>query len=438
MPTNTSTAVAVQQPPAHPIVAALDERMPALADMLPGGEDAAKRFKRVVIQAVVRNPDLMKCTPASIVSAVMESATIGIEPTGTLGGAYLVPYGNKATLIVGYRGLIELARRSGEIESIEARVVREGDEFSYEYGTSAHVRHVPKLEAGDRALTFVYGVAKLRGGTTQFEVMTREQVEAIRSRSKSGNSGPWKTDYDEMARKTVVRRLVKYLPIAVEARDLIERDDADFEPGAIVARVASKTEDLRDKLAERTAALRGEVVVSQPVVEAPPEPEPEPEPEPDPEEEASALPFEAQAGDASDAGTDAGVAPAECQHPAAAREVRPAGIVCTECGLVLASYSAASPKPARARAAAKPEPVPRAKANRDAMMARLHVNRSHDQVKAIAAAVLGIDPESEWSLADLVDDELQAVIQAVRDEDQRRSDRASRPARQPVAAGRRR
>lgn len=253
------TALATREQ--HPLVAALDKRHQALAEMLPGGEDAARRFRRVVVQAVVKNPDLMRCEPGSIVSAVMESATIGIEPTGTLGGAYLVPYGQKATLIVGYRGLIELARRSGEIETIEARVVREGDDFSYAYGTDAHVTHVPKLDNGTAPLTYVYAVAKLRGGGVQFEVMTREQVDAIRSKSKAGQSGPWRDHYDEMARKTVVRRLVKYLPIAVEARDVIERDDSrEFDHGAVVARVSAddRAASARSRIRERTAAMRGE------------------------------------------------------------------------------------------------------------------------------------------------------------------------------------
>ena len=264
------TALATREQ--HPIIEHLDKREAALAEMLPGGERAAQRFKRVVTQAIVRTPALMECTQsnagmASLMSAVMESATLGIEPTGVLGGAHLVPYKGKAQLIIGYRGLIELARRSGEIETIEARVVREGDDFSYAYGTDPFVRHTPRI-GGNAALTFVYGVAKLRGGSVQFEVMTREQVDAIRNESSgykyaesSGKrNSPWHTSYDEMARKTVVRRLVKYLPIAVEARDVIERDDErEFERDAVVARVSAdeRTGQVRSRIRERTAALRG-------------------------------------------------------------------------------------------------------------------------------------------------------------------------------------
>lgn len=392
----TETALAKSQAQQNPIVVALDARMPALADMLPGGEEAARRFKRVVIQAIIKNPDLQKCSPNSIVSAVMDSAAIGIEPTGTLGGAYLVPYGQTATLIVGYRGLIELARRSGEIDSIEAHVVRDGDEFEYEYGTNAHVRHVPDLGGEpDRALTFVYAVAKLRGGGTQFEVMTRDQVDAIRGRSKSGRSGPWSTDYDEMARKTVVRRLVKYLPIAIEARDVIERDDADFEPGAVVARVSgqSRSNDLRHKIANRTAALRGE----------------EPPDEPDEGEEQAtepaldALPFDQGEGTELDIDSGDVVPSPACSHPDHLRMVDARGVVCGGCAVVLATREPADDD--------LPD-IPPSDDDRGRLMRRLHADLTHDQVRDIAAAVLKIDA-AEWSLADRSDEELERVARFV-------------------------
>ncbi len=270
--TEQNTALATREQ--HPLAEQLDKRQAALAEMLPGGERAAQRFKRVVTQAVIRTPSLMECTQtnaglASLMAAVMEAATLGIEPTGVLGGAHLVPFKGKAQLIIGYRGLIELARRSGEIESIEARVVREGDDFAYQYGTEAAVRHVPLLDAETRPLTHVYAVAKLRGGAVQFEVMTREQVESIRNQSSGykyaesskRRDSPWHLHDAEMWRKTAVRRLVKYLPIAVEARDLIERDDSrEFEPGAVVARVSGdeRASTARARIAERTAAMRGE------------------------------------------------------------------------------------------------------------------------------------------------------------------------------------
>lgn len=392
-----NTALATSQPQ-HPIVAALDQRLPAIADML-GDAAAANRFKRVVIQAVIKNPDLMNCSPNSIVDAVMDSAAIGIEPTGTLGGAYLVPYGRKATLIVGYRGLIELARRSGEIDSIEAHVVREGDEFEYEYGTNAHVRHVPQLDApADRPLTYVYGVARLRGGAVQFEVMTRAQVDAIRSRSASGRSGPWATDYDEMARKTVVRRLVKYLPIAVEARDVIERDDADFDPGAVVARVATRSDGLRDKIGQRTAALRGEQVVDEPPTE-PDEEEQAPEPALD------SLPFEQPAGAVSNAGSleASSVAPAgSCSHPERQRVVDSRGVVCGACGAVLARRGA--------DAGDDLPDIPGDPEPRQALMKRLHAayGLDHEGVRDIAAALLKQHPD-DFSLAALSEEQLEGV-----------------------------
>ena len=275
--TEQTTALAERQQQ-HPLAEQLEKREAALAEMLPGGERAAQRFKRVVTQAVIRTPALMECTQSnagltSLMAAVMESATLGIEPTGTLGGAYLVPYKGRAQLIIGYRGLIELARRSGEIETIEARVVREGDDFSYAYGTDSHVTHVPNRDAEGAPLTHVYAIAKLRGGAVQFEVMTREQVEAIRNESAGykyaestgKRNSIWHLHEPEMWRKTSVRRLVKYLPIAVEARDVIERDDErEFDHGAVVARVSSdeRTSQARSRIQQRAAAMRGESIDS--------------------------------------------------------------------------------------------------------------------------------------------------------------------------------
>jgi recombinational DNA repair protein RecT len=128
-------------------------------------------------------------------------------------------------MIPGYRGLISLARRSGQLKSIEARVVYANDTFGIEYGTSPFLKHVPNLTGDPGPLVLVYAVARLVDGGEQVEVMTKVQVDAIRSRSRAGKSGPWVTDYDEMARKTVVRRICKYLPLSVELAKALEIDE---------------------------------------------------------------------------------------------------------------------------------------------------------------------------------------------------------------------
>lgn len=177
------------------------------------------RLMRIALSLTSRDAKLLACTPLTLLRSVVECAALGLEPGATLGEAYLVPYNNDATLIVGYKGLIKLARQSGEIKSIRARVVYADDEFQVEYGLKERITHVPVLgseERRDEDIIAVYAVAELRDGDPQFEVMTRAQVDAIRKRSKSGNSGPWVTDFAEMAKKTVIRRLAKVMPLSAE------------------------------------------------------------------------------------------------------------------------------------------------------------------------------------------------------------------------------
>jgi recombination protein RecT len=199
----------------------LSRALPAMKQVLPR-HLTPERLVKVALAATGRNQDLLACTADSILDCVMQAAQLGLEPGGPLGHAYLIPYKNKCTLIVGYKGLIELARRSGEIDSIEARVVYERDEFRVAYGLNPVLEHVPNLSGDPGQLIMVYAIARLRGGGVQAEVMTRSQVNAIRQRSRASGSGPWVTDYDEMARKTVVRRVCKYLPLSVELADVLE------------------------------------------------------------------------------------------------------------------------------------------------------------------------------------------------------------------------
>jgi recombinational DNA repair protein RecT len=136
-----------------------------------------------------------------------------------------VPYKNKAQLIPGYQGLLTLARRSGELLKIVPRVVREGDHFRYAYGKNEILEHTP-ADDSDAPLTHVYAIAWIRGcPEPQFEVMTRKEVEKHRDRSKAKDSGPWRTDYEAMALKTVLRKLCKFLPASVELKRAVELDE---------------------------------------------------------------------------------------------------------------------------------------------------------------------------------------------------------------------
>ena len=188
------------------------------------------RLARIALTEIRKVPTLAKCDQTSFLGAIMQCAQLGLEPGGALGHAYLLPFENRkkgiteVQFIVGYRGMIDLARRSGQIVSLTARTVHENDEFSYQYGLSEDLKHVPAT--GERgALQYVYAVAKLKDGGVQFEVMSRSDIDKVRAQSKAVNYGPWQTHYDEMAKKTVIRRLFKYLPVSIELATAVTMDE---------------------------------------------------------------------------------------------------------------------------------------------------------------------------------------------------------------------
>lgn len=192
-----------------------------------------ERLTRVVMTECRRVPKLLNCNAQSFFGAIMTCAQLGLEPGGALGHCYLLPFGNgkaedgkpNAQLIIGYRGMIDLARRSGQIQSINAFVVHEADEFHYELGLHPDIKHIPSNLADPGGVTYVYAVAILMGGGVQFEVMSRAEVEKVRNASKAGSSGPWVSHFEEMAKKTVIRRLFKYLPVSIEAARAVEVDE---------------------------------------------------------------------------------------------------------------------------------------------------------------------------------------------------------------------
>lgn len=192
-----------------------------------------ERLVRVVTTECRKTPALLNCNPESFLGAVLQCAQLGLEPGGALGHCYLLPFGNgkakdgrpNAQLIIGYRGMIDLARRSGQIVSICAYTVHEKDHFVWRLGLDPDIEHVPSPEADRGKMTYVYAVAKLKGGGVQFEVMSRAEVEKVRKQSKAGSSGPWVTHFDEMAKKTVIRRLFKYLPVSIEAARAVDIDE---------------------------------------------------------------------------------------------------------------------------------------------------------------------------------------------------------------------
>lgn len=180
-------------------------------------------FMRVILNATIRNPDLFKCTQDSVLKCLLDLAAVGLEADGR--HAHLIPYGQVCTLVLDYKGLVKLVLQSGNVSTIHADVVFENDQFDFWYGTGQKLEHRP-LRKGERGVvTCAYSYVRMKDGTETFEVMSLEDLNGIRERSRAKNNGPWKTDTNEMYKKTVFRRHSKWLPISAELAEKIARDD---------------------------------------------------------------------------------------------------------------------------------------------------------------------------------------------------------------------
>ena len=204
------------------------------------------RFIRVAVSALARTPKLKECEPVSLFGAMLTLSQIGIEPDGRR--AHLIPFENRkrgvveCQLIIDYKGLAEMAMRSGVVSYLHADVVCENDQFEENMGEII----VHKIDRrNDRGEVFAaYAICKFKDGTAKAEVMGKHEIEAIRKRSKAGNAGPWITDWNEMAKKTVFRRLSKWLPLSPEFRDAVEADDEPASPIEVrQAKVVSPVDD---------------------------------------------------------------------------------------------------------------------------------------------------------------------------------------------------
>jgi recombination protein RecT len=182
---------------------------------------SADRFARVAITALTRTPKLQECTPESFMRCLLDLSALGIEPDGRR--AHLIPYGKECTLILDYKGIAELVMRSGTVTSIHADKVCENDEFVVNRGKIE--RHVVDYKAPRGNAYAFYVIVTFKDGSEKCEVMTRDEVEGIRKRSRAGQSGPWVSDFDEMAKKTVFRRSSKWLPLSPEIQEAIRTDE---------------------------------------------------------------------------------------------------------------------------------------------------------------------------------------------------------------------
>lgn len=190
-----------------------------------------ERFTRMALTAVSSNPKLANCTPKSFMGALMNAAQLGLEPNTPLGQAYLIPYKIKGVdevqFQIGYKGMIDLAHRSGEFKNIEARVVCENDEFEYEYGLEPKLVHKPAMKDRGKPI-YYYAVFTLVNGGFGFEVMSKEEINMHKnkySQAAGSKYSPWSTNFDDMAKKTVLKRVLKYAPIRTEFARKINNDE---------------------------------------------------------------------------------------------------------------------------------------------------------------------------------------------------------------------
>ncbi len=213
------------------------------------------RMMRIALTEARKNPKLLECDPASFLGAVIQASQLGLEPGGALGHCYLIPYGKEVNFQVGYRGMISLAMRSINVSRVSCRAVHEGDHFVFEYGLNEDCKHVPSTSPGK--LTHVYAVIHLKDGSKMFDVMDIKEVEAVKKSSKTSGNGPWVTHYEEMAKKSVIRRLFKLSPVSIEIQTAVGLDElADAGKsqgnGAIIEttgkEVKSKADDLNERL----------------------------------------------------------------------------------------------------------------------------------------------------------------------------------------------
>jgi phage RecT family recombinase len=202
-----------------------------------GAQDFVKRMLMVAANELRNSEALAECTRASFLAALMHAAHLRLEVGGALGHFYLVPFKNtrlgirEVVPILGYRGIIVLARRSRELSSIAARAVYSNDFFEWEYGLEDKLVHRPKLDGERGNIVAFYGVARFTNGGVQPLVMSRAEVDKFRKRAKASESGPWVTDYEAMGCKTVVRRMEPFLPLTNEAAGAIQEDEAAEREG---------------------------------------------------------------------------------------------------------------------------------------------------------------------------------------------------------------
>jgi recombination protein RecT len=256
---------------------------PKMAGLLPK-HLTPERIAKVLIVEASRTPEIMECSTRSVAESIMLSAQLGLEPGGTLGHIYFIPFKDKrrrettCTPIIGYKGYLELARRSGQVARLDARVVYEGEPFKVSAGLKPDIQHTIRgdVDRSDNKLIAAYAVAILKDGSEYFEVMWRSEIDTTKSRSKGAHSdrSPWSTDYARMARKTAIRALFNggCVPMSFEIATAVDLDgDNPHAPdlGDVIDVDFVNTEDEEEPKQEVNGGMDGlKDALSEPVAEA--------------------------------------------------------------------------------------------------------------------------------------------------------------------------
>lgn len=236
-----SEELQTQRNPRNEIRALLEkpEVQEQMAKVLPS-HLTPERMARVALTAMTKNPRLFECTRETLMRCLMDCSAVGLEPNGR--DAHLIPHRNnkagvvECTLIFDWKGLVTLARRTGKVDIFRAETACENDDFSWADGV---VRHSIDFRQPRGKVFAVYSHVRFSTGVDDYEVMTRDEVEAIRKRSRSGDNGPWVTDWNAMACKTVIRKHSKRLEISPELTDALEKDDDRLEERNVTPRTQS-------------------------------------------------------------------------------------------------------------------------------------------------------------------------------------------------------
>lgn len=208
----------------------LKAMLPAITEALPKSKGMdAERLSRITLTTLKTNPKLLECSIESLLGAVLQSAQLGLEPN-LLGSCYFIPYKGQVSFQIGYKGLIDLVTRSGQVTSIVAQEVRTGDHFHFEYGREETLKHVPAPMSKRGEPIAYYAYAHLKNGGFVFQVMSVDEIKKIRDEHSISykfdkQNSIWAKHWESMSLKTVIKRLIKYLPISIETQTAVSFDE---------------------------------------------------------------------------------------------------------------------------------------------------------------------------------------------------------------------